>query len=82
MATTVHHPPTLSQEPGTPADEWAQQTVGAVDGAAQTTRQNPVDGTSGVHDALGTDSLAGNKSNVTTPGNELPGAFPRSTCAF
>jgi len=68
-------PPSLSQEPGTPAHEWAQQTVGAVDGAAETTRQNTVDNTSSAQGATGTD---GNRSNVTTPGFELPGAFPKT----
>lgn len=61
------------------ANEQAQQTVGATVANAPET-SDTYDVPAGLHTS---DSVAGSgRSNVTTPGNELPGAFPRSPCVF
>ncbi|KAF8589202.1 hypothetical protein K439DRAFT_1658039 [Ramaria rubella] len=64
----VHYPPVLPQPSGTPAHEWAQQTVGVLDGDEG--KKAPA--------GTGATSSGDTRSVATTPGLELPGAFPSS----
>ncbi|KAH9837609.1 uncharacterized protein C8Q71DRAFT_897911 [Rhodofomes roseus] len=63
-------PPTLNAETGTPAHEWAQSTT-----TAAFARDDPAPAAN----SFTPPGVVGTTSSVTTPGLEIPGAYPSDT---
>lgn len=67
MATIIDHPPV-----STPADEWAASTTNALHSKSQLASVTAADSVQSEHANMNSYSVA------TTPGSEVPGAFPKT----